>query len=162
MPPDSQPCGKSLTYSVVTLVLFLLPLASNISDAHSTTPAHQCIVLIFGCWKNQCVVITTHQTMRGHEEDTPAWDQHMHQRVRAPGIKMMHQRTCLGLFRTWGKTWEVGDPLGEPHISFRTLSITDNPCFYIYKLVTLSLQVTTSPITTCPLPTPQPMSSRAP
>ena len=47
----------------------------------------------------------------------------MHQQVRAPGVEMKHRRTHLGLFRTWGKTWEARDPLGESCISFRPLSL---------------------------------------
>ena len=57
--------------------------------------------------------MTTPQTAWSHDEDPLAQEQHMHWWVCAPGIEMMCWRTCQGLFRTWRKTWEAGDPLGE-------------------------------------------------
>ena len=71
---------------------------------------------------------------------TRAQEQHMHQQICAPGVKMTRRRMRLGLFRTWGKTREAGDPLGESRISFRTLSLLTTYAI-TYKFVTLSPQV---------------------
>ena len=82
------------------------------------------------------------------KNDNPqAQEQHMHQWFRAPGVEMTRWRTRLGLFRTWGKTREAGDPLGESHISFTTLSLLTIHAIAIYRPGTLFPPVTTSPPT---------------
>ena len=99
----------------------LLPLAFKVSDAHSTSSTCQCIVWKFGCSTNQPTASSMPQAVCKNDEDPQAQEQHMHQWLCAPGVKMTCHRMRLGLFRTWGKTQEVGDLLGESCISFKTL-----------------------------------------
>ena len=86
-------------------------------------PIRQHIIWTFGHGINRPTTGPMPPAVRKHHEDPQAQEQHMHQWVRALGVEMMRWWTCLGLFRTWGKTREAGDLLGELHILFRTLSL---------------------------------------
>ena len=116
-----------------------------VSDARSTSPTRQCVVWTFGCSTNQLAASSMPQEVQPNDNDPQAQEQHMHQWFRAPGVGMARRRTRLGLFRTWGKTREAGDPLGESHISFTTLSLLTIHAITIYRPGTLFPPVTASP-----------------
>ena len=120
-PPDSHPCGKSLTYSAVTLMLSscLLP-PTFLTHTQQCQPTNASFRFLGtrqidaspSLHPQQCEGMTkTHH----HKSNTCT------SRVCAPGIEVMCRWTCLGLFRTQGKAQEVGDPPGESCILFRTL-----------------------------------------